>query len=70
MQESDHFLHNALWLPLLSFALGEIFVIVLCTIINPRIIDIVITTPTAISIPNARDPKKGLSSSSGVKAGV
>ena len=26
-----------------------------------------ITTPTAISIPNARDPRKGLSRSSGVK---
>src|SRR5215813_13136945 len=28
-------------------------------IINPRITDIVITTPTVISIPNVRDPKKG-----------
>jgi hypothetical protein len=36
-------------------------------IINPRITDIAITTPTAISIPNARDPRKGLSRSSGVK---
>lgn len=29
--------------------------------------DIAITTPTVISIPNVRDPKKGLSRSSGVK---
>ena len=29
-------------------------------IINPRMTDIVITTPTAISIPNAREPRKGL----------
>ena len=35
--------------------------------INPRITDIAITTPTAISIPNVRDPKKGLSRSSGAK---
>ena len=36
-------------------------------IINPRITDIAITTPTAISMPNARDPKKVLSRSSAVK---
>jgi hypothetical protein len=34
-------------------------------IINPRITDIAITTPTAISMPNVGDPTKGLSRSSG-----
>src|SRR5215831_5264539 len=36
-------------------------------IINPRITEIAITTPTAISIPNAIEPRKGLSRSSGIK---
>jgi hypothetical protein len=39
-------------------------------IINPRIMDIAITTPAATSIPSVRYPKKGLINSSGVKAGV
>ena len=38
-------------------------------IINPRIMDIAITTPAATSIPSVRNPKKGLINSSGVKAG-